>query len=174
VTLEAGSTYGDVFRFVSWNPGNGGASISIHFGMESFFCVFPSEEFAYLFALFVGKCFNAFLICIFRSEVYNVYIDLIDNEREVCMVIAKVNSGQITIPARIREKLGIKDGDKIMFLEEGNNVTLVNSSLLAIEQLQREMKGEAEKAGIACEADVVELCKDVRRELYRERYARNN
>jgi hypothetical protein len=48
------------------------------------------------------------------------------------------------------------------------------TSLLAIEKLQREMKGEAKKAGITCEADVVELCKEVRRELYLERYACND
>lgn len=91
------------------------------------------------------------------------------------MTFAKVTStGQVTIPTRIRKRLGIKDGDKLVFLEEGNGVKLVNSSLLAIEELQQAMKGEAEKAGITCEDDVVELCKDVRRELYRERYVGND
>jgi AbrB family looped-hinge helix DNA binding protein len=91
------------------------------------------------------------------------------------MELAKVtSSGQITIPPQIRRKLNIKDGDKVVFLEEGSNVMLVNSSLLAIEKLQRAMEGEAEKAGISCEEDVVELCGEVRKELYRERYAHND
>jgi AbrB family looped-hinge helix DNA binding protein len=90
------------------------------------------------------------------------------------MELAKVTaSGQITIPARIRVKLGIKDGDKVMFVEEENGVMLVNSSSVALEKFQTAMSGEAEKAGILNEEDVAELCKDVRRELYGERYARN-
>ena len=35
------------------------------------------------------------------------------------MELAKVTSkGQITIPIEIRKKLGIKNGDKILFVEE--------------------------------------------------------
>ena len=35
------------------------------------------------------------------------------------MKLAKVTSkGQITIPIEIRKKLGIKNGDKILFVEE--------------------------------------------------------
>ena len=90
------------------------------------------------------------------------------------MELAKVtSSGQITIPVQIRRKLGIKEGDKVMFLEDGNRVMLLNSSQIALEKLQSAMEGEAERAGIGNEEDVVELCKNVRRELYNERYARN-
>jgi AbrB family looped-hinge helix DNA binding protein len=90
------------------------------------------------------------------------------------MELAKVTtSGQITIPVQIRRKLGIKEGDKVMFVEDGNRVILFNSSLIALEKLQSAMEGEAEKAGISDEVDVAELCKDVRKELYAERYARN-
>ena len=85
------------------------------------------------------------------------------------MELAKVTtSGQITIPAPIRRKLGIKVGDKVMFLEEGNRVILLNSSQMALEKLQSAMEGEAAKARIIDEEDVVELCKSVRRELYGE------
>ena len=88
------------------------------------------------------------------------------------MELAKVtSSGQITIPIQIRRKLGIKEGDKVMFVEDGSKVVLVNSSLIAIDKLQQVMAGEAEKAGINNEEDVVALCKDVRKELYTERYA---
>ena len=91
------------------------------------------------------------------------------------MELAKVtSSGQITIPVQIRRKLGIKEGDKVMFLEEGNSVVMVNSSLIALEKLQEAMKGEAERTGIQSEDDVVALCKETRRELYEERYANPN
>ena len=91
------------------------------------------------------------------------------------MELAKVtSSGQITIPVQIRRKLGIKEGDKVMFLEDGNRVVMVNSSLLALEKLQKAMEGVAEKAGIRSEEDVVALCKEVRQELYEERYANPN
>ena len=90
------------------------------------------------------------------------------------MELAKVTtSGQITIPVQIRRRLGIKEGDKIMFMEEGNKVIILNSSHIALEKLQSAMEEEAVKAGINDEEDVVELCKKVRRELYGERYARN-
>ena len=90
------------------------------------------------------------------------------------MELAKVTtSGQITIPVQIRKKLGIKEGDKVMFLEEGNRVMLLNSSQIALEKLQLAMEGEAEKAGITNEEDVVALCKNVRMELYEKRYASN-
>ncbi|MCG9969174.1 AbrB/MazE/SpoVT family DNA-binding domain-containing protein [Pelotomaculum terephthalicicum JT] len=36
------------------------------------------------------------------------------------MDIAKItNGGQITIPINIRKKLGLKDGDKVIFIEDG-------------------------------------------------------
>jgi len=90
------------------------------------------------------------------------------------MELAKVTtSGQITIPVQIRRKLGIKEGDKVMFLEDGNRVILLNSSQIALDKLQSAMEEEAEKAGIDNEDDVIELCKNVRGELYAERYARN-
>jgi AbrB family looped-hinge helix DNA binding protein len=90
------------------------------------------------------------------------------------MELAKVTTnGQITIPVQIRRRLGIKEGDNIMFVEDGNRVMLLNSSQGALEKLQAAMEGEAEKAGIKNEDDVVKLCKNVRKELYEERYARN-
>ena len=90
------------------------------------------------------------------------------------MELAKVTtSGQITIPIQIRKKLGIREGDKVMFLEEDNKVILLNSSQIALEKLQSAMEGEAEKASLDSEEDVVELCKSVRKELFAERYARN-
>ena len=43
------------------------------------------------------------------------------------MELAKVTSkGQVTIPIEIRKKLGIKNGDKILFVEESGRVYMMN------------------------------------------------
>ena len=46
------------------------------------------------------------------------------------MELAKVTSkGQVTIPVEIRRKLGIKNGDKVLFMEEGGRIYMMNSSM---------------------------------------------
>lgn len=91
------------------------------------------------------------------------------------MELAKLtSSGQVTIPVQIRKKLQLKEGDKVMFLEEGNTITLVNSSLVSLAKLQQAMEGAAEQAGIKTEDDVVDLCKDIRKEQYNKQYANND
>ena len=43
-------------------------------------------------------------------------------------VVAKITAkGQVTVPVRIREMLGIKGGGPVMFRTEGNTVTLVSA-----------------------------------------------
>jgi AbrB family looped-hinge helix DNA binding protein len=48
------------------------------------------------------------------------------------MELAKVTTrGQITIPLAIRKKLGVKDGDKVVFLErEDGRIVIENSVML--------------------------------------------
>ena len=59
---------------------------------------------------------------------------------------AKVMSkGQVTIPKDIRQILGVESGDRITFIVEGNTVRIVNSAVYAMQMLQNEMQGEAEK-----------------------------
>jgi len=70
--------------------------------------------------------------------------------------------GQITIPVEFRNKFSIKEGDKIVFMEKDGMIILVNSNRVAFEEFQRAMAGEAEKAGILSEEDVVALCREVR------------
>ena len=70
------------------------------------------------------------------------------------MEIAKVTSnGQITIPADIRRRLDLKDGDKVLFLVSNDGVMMFNSSMIALKQLQEDMAGEAEKAGLLTEEE---------------------
>lgn len=82
------------------------------------------------------------------------------------MDIAKITSkGQITIPIEIRKLLGLKEGDKVLFVQDGDHkVTMMNASMQAILELQEAFKGAAEEAGIRNEDDVVALVKDVRKE----------
>lgn len=64
------------------------------------------------------------------------------------MELAKVTvRGQITIPIEIRKKLSIKEGDKVVFLEENGKIIMENSSMLALREVQDTFKGEAESLG---------------------------
>jgi AbrB family looped-hinge helix DNA binding protein len=79
------------------------------------------------------------------------------------MELAKVTSkGQITIPIEIRKRLGIKNGDKILFVEEDGRVYMMSSSIEAFKAAQNAFKGEAQKAGLNNEDDVVQMVKDFR------------
>lgn len=79
------------------------------------------------------------------------------------MDIAKLTSkGQITVPRDIREKLKLKQGDKVLFMEDDGKVYLVNSSLSALKDLTNAMRGEAVKQGLTSEEDVNALVREVR------------
>ena len=72
--------------------------------------------------------------------------------------------GQVTIPKDVREVLGVSSGDRVSFLVEGNSVRIINSAVYAMQMLQKEMSGEAERASLTSEEDVMELVKDLRNE----------
>lgn len=80
---------------------------------------------------------------------------------DTAKVMAK---GQVTIPKDIREVLGIASGDRITFIVEGNTVRIVNSAVYAMQVLQKEMAGEAERTGLISDDDVTALVKDLRNE----------
>lgn len=81
------------------------------------------------------------------------------------MNLAKVTTkGQITIPVEIRKKLGIREGDKILFLEDGGRIFLMNSSMNALRNAQTDFEGAAEEAGIQSEEDLIRMLSDFRRE----------
>jgi antitoxin PrlF len=88
------------------------------------------------------------------------------------MELAKVTvRGQITIPIEIRRKLNIKDGDKVVFIEENGKIIMENSAILALREVQDAFKGEAERMGLQNDQDVVDMVKKVRKEMWEERYA---
>ena len=72
--------------------------------------------------------------------------------------------GQVTIPKDVRKTLGISNGDRISFIVEGNTVRIVNSAVYAMQVLQQEMKGEARKAGLVNDDDIVNLVAEMRKE----------
>ena len=79
------------------------------------------------------------------------------------MELAKVTSkGQITIPIDIRKKLGVKEGDKVLFIEEGDRIFLMNSSMAALHKAQAVFAGEAERLGLKDEQDVAGMISELR------------
>ena len=72
--------------------------------------------------------------------------------------------GQITIPKDVRDVLGVSNGDRVTFIVEGNTVRIVNSAVYAMQVLQHEMVGEAERTGLTSEDDVMALVNELRNE----------
>ena len=72
--------------------------------------------------------------------------------------------GQVTIPKDVREVLGVASGDRVSFIVEVNVVRVVNSAVYAMQLLQSEMAGEAERAGLTSDDDVMALVKELRSE----------
>ena len=72
--------------------------------------------------------------------------------------------GQVTIPKDIRKILGVTSGDRISFIVEGNTVCIVNSAVYAMQVLQQEMAGEAERAGLTSDEDIMAMVKELRDE----------
>ena len=91
------------------------------------------------------------------------------------MNLARITAkGQITIPIEIRRSLGVKEGDKVVFIKNGNRIMLANSNKVAWENIQKAMESEVEKAGFNSEEDVIQFCKEVRQENWEKNYANNN
>jgi len=79
------------------------------------------------------------------------------------MELAKLTSkGQITIPIQIRKKLKLKEGDKVFFIEEKGKIIFQNASQVVLGAFQKEMTGEAGRAGFSSEEDVAYYIKDLR------------
>lgn len=72
--------------------------------------------------------------------------------------------GQITLPKDIREALGVKTGDRVTLIRQDDQVIMMNSAIYAMKMLQTSMKGEAEKAGLHSDDDVVEMIMEMRSE----------
>ena len=80
------------------------------------------------------------------------------------MNLAKISAnGQITVPVEIRRLLGLKSGDKILFLQKRDGeVVISNASSKAIRKAQAAFAGAAEDMGVSDEDDVQALVDEVR------------
>jgi AbrB family looped-hinge helix DNA binding protein len=88
--------------------------------------------------------------------------------------VSRVTSkGQVTIPVEMRRKLGIKEGDKVVFIEQAGNIIIANAAMIALKEAQEAFAGEAERLGLKDEQDVVTLVKEVREEMWEERHGGN-
>lgn len=72
--------------------------------------------------------------------------------------------GQVTIPADVRKALGVAEGDRVSFVVDGNNVRLVNAAVFAMQLLQGELKGEAERTNLDSDDEINKLVKEIRSE----------
>jgi len=91
------------------------------------------------------------------------------------MEVAKITTrGQVTIPIDIRRKLGVREGDKIVFVEDAGRIVVANATKIAFAELRGAFAGEAERLGLKDEQDVVAMVDEVRAEMWEERYASND
>ena len=72
--------------------------------------------------------------------------------------------GQITIPKDIREQLSINVGDRLTLICRNDRLILMNSAVFALKEYQNAMKGEAAKAELYSDDDVVDLIMQMRYE----------
>lgn len=82
------------------------------------------------------------------------------------MNLAKISAnGQITVPVEIRRLLGLKSGDKILFLQnQDGEIVVSNASSKAIRKAQNAFFGAAEAINIQHEDDIQALVNEMRYE----------
>ena len=73
--------------------------------------------------------------------------------------------GQITLPDDICKNMKLSIGDSVALIYENNRVIMMNPAIYAMEQLQKSVAGEWEKAGIHSQEDLDNLMCEVREEV---------
>jgi len=78
--------------------------------------------------------------------------------------LAKVSAnGQVTVPVEIRRRLNLKEGDKLLFIEQDDEIIIRNASATAIVRAQKAFAGAATDFGVADSDGVQRLVDQVRR-----------
>ena len=86
-------------------------------------------------------------------------------EKRAIVDSAKVMAkGQVTIPKEIRDALNLKTGDRVTMVYENGRVILMNQALYAMQMLQQEMAGDAERTGMDDDA-VQDAVNEARKEI---------
>ena len=78
--------------------------------------------------------------------------------------------GALTIPAELRQKYALNEGDVLTFVDLGNGSFFITPRVSIVSKLVAEMESLREEAGISIE-DLLEGLSEQRRKLYQERYA---
>ena len=66
---------------------------------------------------------------------------------------------------RTSPKLGLIAGDNVVFIQEDNQVVVMNAAIYAMKKIQAEMAGEAKKANLQSEDDINDLLYEIRSEV---------
>ncbi|MCL5063487.1 MAG: AbrB/MazE/SpoVT family DNA-binding domain-containing protein [Firmicutes bacterium] len=87
------------------------------------------------------------------------------------MELSRVSAnGQLTVPKAIRERLNLREGDRVAFVEESGRVILTKATVLALRDLQETMQQEAEAQRLV-EEDLLRELERVREERWDERHS---
>lgn len=81
------------------------------------------------------------------------------------------SKGQVTVPVRIRERLGLERGDQLVFVEEQGRFYVENATGLAFTRVREAFKDEAQRADLTSQDDVVSMVKNIRRERWEASHA---
>jgi len=76
--------------------------------------------------------------------------------------------GQVTIPASIRERLGIKEGDLVAFQETERGILIAPQEVVATDAFDR-IGAVLQASGISLD-DLIESGREIRGGIVRERY----
>lgn len=95
----------------------------------------------------------------FKYKIYLIY-KIGDNMAETLEIGTVSARGQIAIPAEIREKMHLKEGEKVLFLLEGDSLLLKKVGSLSWGQITKPLR-EAKKR--IKESEVPELVRSVRK-----------
>lgn len=71
---------------------------------------------------------------------------------------------QIFLPKAVQEALGVTEDDQILWVVQENEVHIINPALYAMQVFQAQMAGEAKKAGLVTDDEVIALVRKLRRE----------
>ncbi len=79
---------------------------------------------------------------------------------------AKITSkGQITIPLAVRDKMGLRAGDQVVFFEDNGRLCLANSLELAVKRANKVFANKTKQAGFETEEDMQNYMLKVRKKV---------
>lgn len=70
--------------------------------------------------------------------------------------------GQVAIPSEMREKMHLKDGEKVVFVLEGDTLLMKKVSSISWEEITRPLREAARKSGLK-QSDIPRIIDEVRK-----------